>query len=147
MSSDLQHSTTRTPVSGFDPHDPSLANRQHEILTDLLERCPVSWSEQHGGFWSLTKFDDIVAAARDYETYTVEQGVIVPSLGASTPIPPARVDPPAHSKYRKILLPFFTPKTVLTYEDTVRSIVREAIADFADRDVHGSCRHQRHRPR
>ncbi|MEZ0365819.1 cytochrome P450 [Mycobacterium sp. pUA109] len=135
MSSDSHHGITRTPVSGFDPHDPSLANRQHKILTDLLERCPVSWSEKHGGFWSLTKFDDIVAAARDYETYTVEQGVIVPSLGASTPIPPAQVDPPAHSKYRKLLLPFFNPKAVLAYEDTVRMIVREAIAEFADRGV------------
>lgn len=135
MSIDSHHSTTRTPVSGFDPHDPSLANRQHEVLTDMLERCPVSWSEEHGGFWSLTKFDDIVAAARDYATYTVEKGIIVPSLGASTPIPPAQVDPPAHSKYRKLLLPFFNPKAVLAYEDTVRAIVREAIADFADRGV------------
>jgi cytochrome P450 len=131
MSIDSHSRTARTPTSGFDPHDPSLADHQHEVLTDLLERCPVSWSEEHGGFWSLTKFDDIVAAARDYATYTVEQGVIVPSLGATTPIPPAQVDPPAHSKYRKLLLPFFNPRVVLTYEDTVRTIVREAIADFA----------------
>lgn len=133
MSIDSQGRTARTPVSGFDPHDPSLADKQHDVLTDMLERCPVSWSEQHGGFWSITKFDDVVAAARDYGTYTVEQGVMVPTLGATTPIPPAQVDPPAHSKYRKILLPFFNVKVVPTYEDTVRSIVRDAIAKFADR--------------
>ncbi|MDT7748464.1 MAG: hypothetical protein QOD96_2126 [Pseudonocardiales bacterium] len=121
------------PRTAFDPHDPALAPVQHEVLTGLLEHCPVSWSERHGGFWSLTKFDDVVAAARQHETFTVEQGVIVPALGATTPIPPAQVDPPEHGKYRKILLPFFNAKAVLEYEDLIRGIVREAIAEFASR--------------
>ncbi|HEY1973123.1 MAG TPA: cytochrome P450 [Pseudonocardia sp.] len=121
------------PTSNFDPHDPALAPVQHQVLTDLLTRCPVSWSEKHGGFWSLTKFDDVVDAARTYQSFTVEQGVIVPSLGASTPIPPAQVDPPAHTAYRKILLPFFNPKAVLDYEDLIREIVRDAIGQFAGR--------------
>jgi cytochrome P450 len=59
----------------------------------------------------------VVAAARDHATFTVEQGIIVPSLGASTPIPPAQVDPPLHSKYRAILHPFFNPKAVAGYQD------------------------------
>ncbi len=123
----------RAPVSDFDPHDPALAPVQHEVLAGMLERCPVSWSERHGGFWSLTRFDDVVAAARDHRTFTVERGVIVPSLGATTPIPPAQVDPPLHTHYRAILHPFFNPKAVAGYEDLVRGIVREAIAGFADR--------------
>jgi cytochrome P450 len=43
------------------------------------------------------------------------------------------VDPPEHGKYRKILLPFFNAKAVLEYEDLIRGIVREAIAEFASR--------------
>jgi cytochrome P450 len=121
---------TDRPISDFDPHDPALAPVQHEVLTGLLQRCPVSWSERHGGFWSLTKFDDVVAAARDHEAFTVERGVIVPSTGATTPIPPAQVDPPEHTKYRKILLPFFNPKAVLGYEDLIREIVRGAMRGF-----------------
>jgi len=118
------------PISDFDPHDPALAPVQHQVLAGLLERCPVSWSGRHGGFWSLTKFDDVVAAARDHDTFTVERGVIVPSTGATTPIPPAQVDPPEHTKYRKLLLPFFNPKAVLEYEGLIRDIVRGAMREF-----------------
>lgn len=121
---------TERPISDFDPHDPALAPVQHQVLTGLLERCPVSWSERHGGFWSLAKFDDIVSAARDHGTFTVERGVIVPSTGATTPIPPAQVDPPEHTKYHRILLPFFNPKAVLEYEGLIREIVRGAMREF-----------------
>ena len=81
----------------FDPHDPGLAPVQHEVLSTMLQSCPVGWSEAHGGFWTIAKFDDVVASARDYAVFSVAQGVMVPATGASTPVPPVQVDPPEHA--------------------------------------------------
>jgi cytochrome P450 len=110
----------------FDPHDPGLAPVQHEVLSTMLQSCPVAWSEAHGGFWTIAKFDDVVASARDYAVFSVAQGVMVPATGASTPVPPVQIDPPEHAAYRKILHPHFNPKAVLGYE----TLIRTAVADL-----------------
>jgi cytochrome P450 len=116
------------PQTDFDPHDPGLAPIQHEVLSTMLRRCPVAWSEAHGGFWTIAKFDDVVASARDHATFSVADGVMVPSTGASTPVPPVQVDPPEHSAYRKILHPHFNAKAVLEYEN----LIAEAVASLLE---------------
>lgn len=124
----MRPKSSDVPVSQFDPHDPGLASRQHEVLADLVDRCPVSWSDRHGGFWAIARFEDVVASARDYHTFSAEQGIMVPATGATTPIPPVEVDPPDHAKYRKILLPHFIPKAVAGYE----GLIREAVTSLVD---------------
>jgi cytochrome P450 len=119
---------SHAPRTDFDPHHPGLAPVQHEVLAEMLERCPVAWSDAHGGFWTIAKFDDVVASARDHTVFSVAQGVMVPSTGASTPVPPVQVDPPEHAGYRKVLHPHFNPKAVLDYQDLIRAAVATLLA-------------------
>ena len=49
-------------------------------LARLRRERPIAWHEHPDsgrGFWSLTRFDDIAAASRDWETFSSAQGIQV----------------------------------------------------------------------
>ncbi|MGJ3558272.1 hypothetical protein ACR6C2_02075 [Streptomyces sp. INA 01156] len=117
----------------LDNTDPSLAPHLFETLKDVQGKCPVAWSDAGDGFWMLTKYADITAAANDWETYTVEEGHTIPSTGKSVMLPLAEVDPPLHTPWRRFLVPYFTPKTVAGYRPVIERIVEDAFSDLAAR--------------
>ncbi len=47
------------PVVDFDHTTPEHAVRSDEILRDLRGQCPVAFTEQHGGYWVLTRYGDV----------------------------------------------------------------------------------------
>ena len=50
------------PVVQFDHHDPDFPT--NERYRDLRQACPVAWSEEYGGFWVLSRYEDIANVAR-----------------------------------------------------------------------------------
>ncbi|MDO8363045.1 MAG: cytochrome P450 [Actinomycetota bacterium] len=54
-------------------------------------------------------------------------------LGNVRPLIPLNIDPPQHSKYRKILDPLFAPKAMDRIEDDVRARANKFIDEFIDR--------------
>jgi cytochrome P450 len=122
---------TRCPVVDYDFADPALRASLHERLTDLRTECPVGWSERYGGFWLLTTYADVQDAARDHQRYTTTRGIMIPPTGASMPVIPAELDPPEHTPYRKLALPYFTAPAIARLEPEIREIVRRCIRAFA----------------
>lgn len=123
--------TARPPSSGYDHGNVDLIPRMHDVLADLRERCPVGWSEHYGGFWHLTKYEDVVKASRDHTVFSTAQGITIPPTGSSMRVVPAEMDPPEHTAYRKLLMPYFTAATVeSTAGDLVRDIVRNCFDGF-----------------
>ena len=57
-------------------------------------------------------------------------------LGQTVPLIPLQVDPPEHSKYRKLLDPIFAPKRMNLIEPDIAQLVNELIDRFIDE---GSC--------
>jgi cytochrome P450 len=57
-------------------------------------------------------------------------------LGQSVPLIPLQVDPPEHSKYRKLLDPIFAPKRMNLIEPDIALLVNELMDRFIDE---GSC--------
>lgn len=57
-------------------------------------------------------------------------------LGVDWKLNPLEYDPPEHSKYRRILNPFFTPKAMSALDDSVKEVCNMLISKFAER---GSC--------
>jgi cytochrome P450 len=112
----------------FDNTDPELIHDLYARVAEVQARCPVAWTAASGGFWMLTKYDDIVEASRDWQTYTVTQGIMIPPTGASMPVIPAELDPPRHSKLRKLVLPNFTEKALQPWVPGVQKIIADAFA-------------------
>ncbi|GAA1268794.1 cytochrome P450 [Pseudonocardia aurantiaca] len=116
------------PAFPLDNTDPALLQRLPETLAEMQGRCPVAWSDASGGFWALTKYDDVVTASNDWQTYTVTKGIMIPPTGASMPVIPAELDPPRHTSLRKLVLADFTDKALQRWRPGLEKIVDEAFA-------------------
>ncbi|MGW1027688.1 cytochrome P450 [Streptomyces sp. NPDC002577] len=98
---------------------------------DLLRReDPVHWHPEPDGpgFWAVTRYEDVVAVSRDTATYSSETGATAledlepDALEARKSM--LDMDPPRHTKLRKLLVGDFTRRQSLRHEEDIRSIVR-----------------------
>ncbi|HIL48599.1 MAG TPA: cytochrome P450 [Acidimicrobiia bacterium] len=97
--------------------------------------CPVSWSDRYGGFWTITSYADVCAAEHDWDTFSVGPSMILPSFGTDRPLIPLDIDPPALTRFRQILLPFFTPQRMDTLLPRTREIAGQLLDDLAYGEV------------
>src|SRR5258708_35276467 len=89
---------------------------------------PIHWQETRPdrGFWSLTRFEDLLTVYRDAQTFTSARGVTLhfgtgeedSGLGKSM----IMTDPPRHAKMRQVLSLRFTPRAVAPFADRIRTI-------------------------
>src|SRR3989441_8995183 len=109
-------------------------------MARLRHERPIAWHQHPDsgrGFWSLTRFDDVAAASRDWETFSSAYGIQV----MTDPEDTARIgirsmistDPPKHTKLRAIVNRGFTPRMVAKAEDSVRRRAREIVDAVAPR--------------
>jgi cytochrome P450 len=105
----------------------------YEWFALLREQEPVFWQDERDGrgFWSLTTYDDVLAASKDYATFSSELGGT--SLMDLTPeqvqsrMSMLDSDPPRHTRLRNIVNKAFTPKAVNAYEGRIRSLFKEVL--------------------
>ncbi|HEX7247540.1 MAG TPA: cytochrome P450, partial [Actinomycetota bacterium] len=68
----------------FRHHDEGL-DIAFEVYRELREGCPVGFSEHYGGFWFVTRFDDIHRIEQDPDTFAVAPSMLLPPLGNERP--------------------------------------------------------------
>lgn len=89
-----------------DDFDPTLSDdpvEVHGLYRELRGRCPVAHSGSYGGFWALTRYDDVRGAALDDRTFISSVKAVVPSDPRGLRRPPLNFDAPAHTPYRRAL--------------------------------------------
>ena len=129
----LNHKGVDRLVRSFDHWDPELAVDPQSVYQALRDHCPVAHSDRYGGFWVLSRNEDIEAAARDAATFSSTSVSIPIDIGmGGLPIPPLDQDPPEHTRFRQQLLPFFSPARTLSLEPLTRSVAIELIEGFKD---------------
>ena len=98
-------------------------------------------------FWALTRFDDVLAASVDSDTYSSLNGTSLEFM--DTPKPDSGLiifmDPPRHTRYRNLVSKAFTPRSMAQIEPKVVRIARahlsalegrrqfDLVADFTSR--------------
>lgn len=113
--------TPRCPVhSDFDPLVPETFDSAHAQYAELRAHCPVAHSDAYGGFWALTKYDDVVRALSDPAMFVTSKQNVVPKVAFTGRRPPLHLDPPEHTPYRAALNPLLTPERVARLEPAVR---------------------------
>ena len=113
----------------FRHHDQGL-DVAFDVYRELREGCPVGFSEHYGGFWFVTRFEDIHRIEQDPETFAVSPGMLLPPMGNERPGIPIDIDPPMHGKYRKAMLPAFSPQQVDRLEPMVRRTAKQLLDAF-----------------
>lgn len=86
------------------------------------------------GVWYLTSLEAVQYAHRHPELFS--SAGMQALLGAPVPLVPLSIDPPDHSRFRKVLDPLFAPRVINQMEDQLRAQVRELISAFA---ANGQC--------
>ena len=87
-------------------------------------------------YWVLTRHHDVMAAARDHETFSSAQGLTVAdgeleAIGMAQNPPMVMQDPPAHTAFRRLVARGFTPRQVSTVEPRVREFVVDRLDRLA----------------
>ena len=108
----------------------------HAMFKDLRRRCPVAHSADFEGFWVLTKYDDVIRALADHETFSTAYQNVVPRVATSGRRPPLHLDPPEHTPYRRAITPLFYPERMAFWEPVVRGIVAKLLEPLV---ASGSC--------
>jgi hypothetical protein len=121
-----------------DPSDAQFVPRSAETWRDpfsmyqaLRDHDPVHQVKaEEGDYWVLSRFDDVMAAAIDAGTFSSAQGLTftygeMEKLGVEAPI--VMMDPPDHTRLRKLATKRFTPKQVRDIEPLIREFVVERV--------------------
>ena len=129
---------TATAVE-FDPFSSEFFDDPTEIYRRLRDEAPVYFNEKYG-FYALSRFDDVVAAHRDWPGLSSAHGVDLATLSKDPEmVRLARMiimmDPPEHDRLRKLVSRVFTPRAVSALEPMIREVVTSFIEPLEDRDA------------
>jgi cytochrome P450 len=116
----------------FEMRDPDVAQDPGAYYASLREGCPVAHVEDFGGFYILSTYADVSAAAKNPSVYSSADGITIPKL----PIPPQiclEQDEPEHGRYRRPMQQWLTPGRMAKLEESVRAIVDNLIDGFVDK--------------
>jgi cytochrome P450 len=119
------------PLERFDLYDPVLADRVYDVLADARERCPVPHSNANGGFWLVTRYEDVKTVLHDDDTYISSPGKSLP-VRQTHPMPPIDSDPPMHREFRLLLNRFFSRTALEPYAPAIADIARETVDSWVD---------------
>ena len=118
----------------LDPYDHRFHWDPYPYYRAARERDPVYFYEP-GGFWLLTKWDDVNRAFRDHKTF-INSGAIALEKDANEKLPyPLFIgsDPPEHTRQRAVLAPLMMPAALAPLEGFIRTRTRELLAPHLPR--------------
>ena len=129
--------TGRCPVVHFDHHSPEFAAEPWTVLSSLRATCPVARSDAYGGFWVISRYDDIKRIALDDVTFSSAQSILIPAKQNSKQRSiPIETDPPLFLEYRRVMQSLFAPVAVDRLEPAIEAFVSRCIDEFIEK---GEC--------
>ena len=138
-------------LADIDLCDPEnfVAGVPHEWFALLRKEAPVYWHPdpdgQSDGFWAVTRFDDCVGVNRDYEHFSSAAKTSLfadfdDELIEQQRMMMVNMDPPMHTRYRRLVSKGFTPrmirdleaKVVVATDAILDSVCEQGTADFVE---------------
>ena len=126
-----------TPV---DLADPALfgSGIPHQAFAAMRVTPGLLWNAIGGdvsdGFWAVTRHADVVEVSRDPETFSSAVGHIqiydIDDDALDERASMIDMDPPIHTRLRRLVSKAFTPRHVQSYTPAVRARVRAALDDL-----------------
>jgi cytochrome P450 len=136
MGSDTPKIDLASPAS-FDGGQP------HEQFRWLREHDPVHWHEEPdgAGFWAVTRYHDVKEVGRDPKTYSSYAGgpMIADSDDEALAAPRKMMlymDPPEHTRYRKLVSSAFTPRNVARWTQRIDALATDIVDQVCEQ---GAC--------
>ena len=122
------------PLADIDPSDPELfrTDTMWPYFERLRKEDPVHWSvspeEDIGGYWSVTKYNDIMAVDTNHEAFSSEPAIVLPDPEADFTLPMfIAMDQPKHDIQRKTVSPIVSPFNLAQLEPLIRERAGEIL--------------------
>ena len=105
----------------------------HDWFAELRRDAPVWWQRDGdgAGYWVVTRHADIMSMERDWERFSSSAGVTPEGQGAEQDLGLLTMDPPAHTRYRKLINTHFKPRAVARLEPRLREVARPMVDAYA----------------
>ncbi len=122
-----------------------VAGVPHHWFTFLRRNAPVWWHEEQDGpgFWAVTSYDGCVAVNRDHGTFSSHRKAtfiweLPEDALAQQQLVMLNMDPPLHTRYRRLVNKGFTPRMVAQLHDRIHQatdaildeVIEQGAADF-----------------
>ncbi len=118
----------------FDPWDRRITRSNvWNLYREMRNHAAAVYSEAHGGFWSIVRYQDIKEAAKDFKVFSSAGGT---TIGEHTdpntpPKAPIEYDPPEHTRLRMAMQGPFLLKSTQAFTSGIRSCVIELLEKIA----------------
>ena len=112
-----------TEPLAWDPLDEKYKADPHAIWKRLRDEQPLYYNEQYD-FYAVSRFADVDAFSRDPKTFVSSHGTVMEMITAD-PIDMQMMifmDPPEHTRYRRLVSKTFTPRRMKLLEDDIRTL-------------------------
>jgi cytochrome P450 len=112
----------------FNPYAHDFHDDPFPFYRRLRDEAPL-YHNADLGFWALSRYDDVIEGLHDWETYTSTEGI---TLEPKSQLPMMiTMDPPAHTKMRRLISRVFTPRRVAGMEAEIRALSAKYLDRFA----------------
>ena len=127
-------SNTSHDSTVWDPFDERFISDPFPAYARLREEFPVYFNEERD-FYALSRWDDVVEANRDWETYSSAEGVDLDNTGSIFfgEGNVVETDPPDHTLFRSVLTDYISRSFVRLQEEHVNRRVDELVTSLEGR--------------
>jgi cytochrome P450 len=110
------------PVA-WDPLDEKYKVDPHPIWKRLRDEAPLYYNEKFD-FYAVSRFADVDAFSRDPQTFCSSHGTVMEMITAEKTDLEMMIfmDPPEHTRYRRLVSKAFTPRRMAVLEDDIRAV-------------------------
>ncbi|MGX1809106.1 cytochrome P450 [Nocardia sp. NPDC055321] len=131
----------------FDPFSEVYFTDPYDTYRRLRDEAPV-YHNAAQGFWALSRYTDVAASIKDSGTFSSAHGVTLDMvLNPEVALPSGpmiiMMDPPEHTRMRRLVNKAFTARAVAGMESMVKAVIDshlerldpesfDAVADFSD---------------
>ena len=123
---DMRSSPSR--VMEYDPFSQEFQADPFPVYRWMRDEAPAFYSEKWG-WWALSRFEDVRAAATDPQTFLSYEGIDIDDTAKDQSGPGflPDIDNPRHDQIRRMIQPRLLPNRIAEREDAVRAVVRGLI--------------------
>lgn len=126
------------PVFQFDRHAADYRDNFLDITQEMHSKCPMAWSDTHGGHWVAAGGDEVFALARsadisnDHDLKGVRRGykgIMIPTAERASGVRGGilEMDDPEHREFRAVLNPYLSPAAIKKWVPLIDEVIRASL--------------------
>lgn len=130
------HLDSEAAESAYDIFDRDYIDDPFPVWDRLRAKCPVAHSDEWGGSWMVTRYQDVVDVAHNPLHFSSQSVTVLPRPAVASSMlpegsPPVTCDPPEHREARQPLNSWFSPRRAAQLEPFTADLCRRLAEDLA----------------